>query len=78
MLELGRFVGREQAHHIIYESSMKAFEQEKSLKECLLQTSLVMEHLTPEDIERLFDYGKYVGLAPELARAAAKDFRNRS
>ncbi len=78
MLELGRFVGRQRAHDIIYEACMKAFDEGLQLKECLLEVPEVTAHLSREDLERLFDYRSYIGLAAELAREPARVFLSRA
>ena len=71
MLAMGRFVGRGEAHDIVYEAGMKAFEEGRHLRECLEERADVMAHLSREDLDRLFDYRRYTGSASELARAAA-------
>jgi adenylosuccinate lyase len=50
---------------------MKAFEEGRHLRACLEERADVMAHLSPEDLDRLFDYERYTGAAPELARGAA-------
>ncbi len=74
MLELGRFVGREHAHEIVYRASMRAFEERRSLKACLTEMEEVTGHLSGEDLDRLLDYRSYLGSAPELARAPGAAF----
>jgi 3-carboxy-cis,cis-muconate cycloisomerase len=71
MLALGRFVGRGEAHDIVYQAGMKAFEEGRHLRACLEERADVMAHLSREDLDELFDYGRYTGSASELARAAA-------
>ncbi len=77
MLELGHHVGRGRAHDIVYEASMKAFEQKRPLKECLEEEPEVMAHLTGADLDRLLDYRAYIGSAAELARRPAQAFLNK-
>jgi adenylosuccinate lyase len=67
---MGRFVGRGEAHDIVYEAGMKAFEEGRHLRECLEERADVMAHLSREDLDRLFDYRRYTGSASELARGA--------
>ncbi len=71
MLALGRFVGRGEAHDIVYEAGMKAFEEGRHLRACLEERADVMAHLTREDLDGLFDYRRYTGSASDLARGAA-------
>jgi 3-carboxy-cis,cis-muconate cycloisomerase len=75
MLALGRFVGRGEAHDIIYEAGMRAFEEGRHLRACLEERADVMAHLTREDLDTLFDYRRYTGSASDLARGAAAVLR---
>ena len=63
MLALGRFVGRQHAHDIIYEAAMEWFEQRLPFGEILKRNPAVMEHLSPETIDALLDPTQYTGLA---------------
>lgn len=72
MLRLGRFVGRERAHQIVYQASMRAFEEDRPLGECLKEVPEVMAHLSEAELDRLLDARSYVGQAPVLARRAAE------
>ena len=74
MLELGHHVGRGRAHDLVYGASMKAFEQKRPLRDCLLEEPEVMAHLTEADLDRLLDYRAYIGDAPKLARRPAELF----
>ena len=75
MLALGRSVGRGEAHDIVYEAGMKAFEEGRHLRACLEERADVMAHLTPDDLDALFDYRRYTGSAGDLARGAAAALR---
>ncbi|MFQ5812661.1 MAG: adenylosuccinate lyase [Anaerolineae bacterium] len=66
MLALARKVGKQTAHTIVYETAMAAFEAGRPLKEVLLEEPQVREHLSAEEIEDLFDYGRQVGLCPQF------------
>ncbi|MHB0871011.1 MAG: class-II fumarase/aspartase family protein [Chloroflexota bacterium] len=68
MLELGRFVGRQRAHDIVYHASMRSAKEGRSLRECLGESEEVMAHLSSAELDRLFDYRSYIGHAPDLAR----------
>jgi 3-carboxy-cis,cis-muconate cycloisomerase len=70
MLALGRFVGRGEAHDIVYEAGMRAFEQRRHLRACLEERPEVTAHLSAADLDRLFDYRRYTGAAVQLAREA--------
>jgi 3-carboxy-cis,cis-muconate cycloisomerase len=77
MLALGRFIGRGQAHDIVYEAAIRAFEDGRHLRDVLADRADVTAHLSSEDLDRLFDYGRYTGAASALARAAAAAVRVR-
>ncbi|MBL8160957.1 MAG: adenylosuccinate lyase [Anaerolineae bacterium] len=63
MLELGRFVGRQTAHDLIYEAAMESYEQNRPFADVLRQKPQVMAHLTAEQIDTLLNPADYVGLA---------------
>ena len=75
MLALGRSVGRGTAHDIVYEAAMKAFDEQRPLGACLEERAEVTAHLSPGDLDQLFDYQRYTGSAAELARDAAAALR---
>jgi 3-carboxy-cis,cis-muconate cycloisomerase len=61
MMRLARAVGRAAAHEILYEASMKAFEQDMPLRDVLEQTAAVRAALTTEELDRLLDPVNYLG-----------------
>jgi adenylosuccinate lyase len=66
MVELAKKgVGRQQAHEIMRQSSMTAFEEKKDLKDVLLDNETVRSFLKPEEISALLDPHQYIGTAPK-------------
>ncbi len=63
MLALGEHVGRQEAHDIVYEAAMTAFETRRPLRDLLLAEAQVTAHLSPEQIDRLLSPEAYIGLA---------------
>ncbi len=64
MVELAKKgVGRQQAHEIMRQSSMLAFEQKRELADVLLENETVMANLRPEEIASLLDPHQYIGTA---------------
>ncbi len=63
MLTLGKFVGRQHAHDIIYEAAMESFEKRVSFADVLKRNPAVTEHLNDETIDSLLDPAQYTGLA---------------
>lgn len=68
MLELGRKIGRQTAHEVVYEDAQNAIKENKDFKEMLMKDTKVTQYLTETDIDRLLDPRSYVGLAPQLTR----------
>lgn len=67
MMQLGKRTGRQTAHAIVHELSMRAFQQECSLGELLKQDPRVQQHLSAEDIDAIMQPEHYIGLAPLFA-----------
>jgi adenylosuccinate lyase len=64
MVELAkRGAGRQQAHEIMRQSSMKAFEEKRDLAEILSEQDEVTKYLSPQEIKDLLDPHKYIGTA---------------
>ena len=64
MVELAKKgVGRQQAHEIMRQCSMIAFEQKRELADVLLENKTVTEHLTAQQISSLLDPHQYIGTA---------------
>ncbi len=66
MLALAKKVGKQTAHRLIYETAMAVQEQGGSLRDALLQDEFIRGHLSPEEIEQLFDLERQVGLCREM------------
>ncbi len=63
MLTLGKFVGRQHAHDIIYEAAMESFEKRVSFADVLKRNPDVTAHLNDETIDSLLDPAQYTGLS---------------
>jgi len=61
MMRLGAVIGRQEAHEIIYELCMEAFETGESLKSALLRTPAVSERLSEQEIDSMLDPHTYTG-----------------
>jgi len=70
MIELGKKIGKQTAHEVIYENATKAIREELEFKQVLLSDERVSQHLTAADIDRLLNPVGYLGLAPQIARDA--------
>ncbi len=63
MLTLGKHIGRQHAHDIIYEAAMKAFEERTPFAAILKDDPRVTAHLSPDTIDALLDPVQYTGLS---------------
>ena len=68
MIELGKKIGKQNAHGVIYDNATKAIREELDFKQVLLSDARVSQHLTEAEIENLLSPEKYIGLAPRMAR----------
>jgi adenylosuccinate lyase len=66
MLALARQIGKQSAHTLVYETAMKAFEAGQPLQEAVTANPAITAHLSPDQIESLFDYRQHVGLCREM------------
>lgn len=73
MLELGRYLGRQNAHDVIYDGSMKAFEEDRLLLDVLLEDERVTSKLSEETLRELLEPANYAGSCSKLVdRVVAK------
>jgi 3-carboxy-cis,cis-muconate cycloisomerase len=75
MLELGRTLGRQHAHDIVYDGAQAAFVEGRAFSEVLASDARVTAHLNPDGIRKLLDPVAYTGLCAEMAREGAKSAR---
>src|SRR6516225_5760004 len=71
MLKLGAAIGRQHAHHVVYEAAQAAFVEGRPFARLLAADPRVSAHLGPTEIEALLDPTRYTGLCAQLARDAA-------
>ncbi|KAB7663928.1 adenylosuccinate lyase [Bacillus sp. B1-b2] len=65
MFALSEKVGKQTAHHLVYELSMQSVEQKIPFKELLTRDEQVSSVLSIEQINQLLDPSKYTGLASQ-------------
>ena len=71
MLELGKQVGRQRAHDIVYDAAQAAATEGRVFRELLAEDARVAAHLTSEQIDALLDPARYIGLCPQFAERGA-------
>ncbi|MFV0364585.1 MAG: adenylosuccinate lyase [Suipraeoptans sp.] len=72
MLVLGRYLGRQDAHEVIYEGSMKAFEQNMPLVDILLEDERVTSKIEEDVIRDTINPMNYVGACAEFVDRAVE------
>jgi adenylosuccinate lyase len=71
MLNLGKEIGRQNAHDVVYEAAQTAAVEGKSFGELLAADPAVTAHLDAKAVQELLDPTAYTGLCADMARKAA-------
>jgi len=71
MLDLGKTIGRQHAHDVVYDAAMAAAVEHKSFADLLAADPRVTAHLDARQIAALLDPTAYTGLCAEMARESA-------
>lgn len=66
MLALGRHIGKQTAHSVVYDLTQSATSAGQPLRERLAESEIVREHLSDAEVDELFDFSRYVGSSAEL------------
>lgn len=66
MMDMGKRIGRQEAHEIVYEAAMEAFEKGLPFKNVLLKDERVLRNFEVAEIDSILDPHKYIGLAGEF------------
>ena len=67
MLELGKTIGRQHAHDVVYEAAQAAASRGLSFPDRLAADSRVTAHLSPSAIDALLDPASHTGLSASIA-----------
>ena len=65
MFELGTKIGKQTAHHIVYECAMQAYEEQRSFKETLQGNEKLAGLITEKELDAWLDPINYLGAAPQ-------------
>ncbi|RDW18109.1 adenylosuccinate lyase [Oceanobacillus arenosus] len=76
MFALSEDIGKQTAHHLIYELSMQAYEQNIPFKTLLINDKNVRKVLSEEQIHHLLDPSGYTGLAGEKVMEVIASIKN--
>ncbi|HZU89689.1 MAG TPA: hypothetical protein VE993_10580, partial [Stellaceae bacterium] len=71
MLDLGKAIGRQHAHDVVYDAAMEAAVSGKPFGDLLAADPRVTPHLAPNAIQALLDPTAYTGLCADMARDGA-------
>jgi 3-carboxy-cis,cis-muconate cycloisomerase len=72
MLELGRTIGRQHAHDVVYEAAQASASQNKSFPELLASDSRVTAYLSRSAIDSLSNPASHTGFSARIAREQAE------
>jgi 3-carboxy-cis,cis-muconate cycloisomerase len=72
MLELGKTIGRQEAHEVVYEAAQAAAFHGKSFPELLKSDPRVNAHLSQSEIDSLLDPTTHTGFSSRIAREQAE------
>ena len=75
MLELGKEMGRQKAHDVVYDAAQKSVNEGRPFRETLSEESEVSSRLTLEQITDLLNPEHYIGLSTYFAEIYAKKGR---
>ena len=64
MFELGKKMGKQTAHHVVYECAMQAYEQQRDFKETLRAHPQMDNSISDDELNRWLDPVNYLGSAP--------------
>ncbi|MEK4443447.1 adenylosuccinate lyase [Niallia sp. FSL K6-0077] len=76
MFALSEKIGKQTAHHLIYEIAMESAEHKIPFKKLLGQNEKVAAVLTEDQINQLLDPSQYIGLASEKVDEVIASIRN--
>ena len=75
MLELGKQIGRQHAHDVVYEAAQASLLRGRPFSETLAEEKEVSSRLTPEQIRTLLDPTMYTGCCSLFAERGAEKAR---
>jgi 3-carboxy-cis,cis-muconate cycloisomerase len=75
MLELGKAIGRQRAHDVVYDAAQAAATEGRPFRELLAEDPRVAAYLKSEQIEALLDPARYTGLCSHFAARQASRAR---
>lgn len=69
-------MGRQEAHEILRKSSIRAFSENRHLKEILLENRQIWQYLNQDELEKIMDCQNYLGLSVEKTNKIIQKWKN--
>ena len=76
MLALAKRIGKQSAHTLVYETAMAAHTDGRGLKEAILANAQIRAHLSPDEIDALFDYRQHAGQCGAMVDQVLAELRS--
>ena len=65
MFEVGKKLGKQSAHELVYQCAMQAYEEQRSFRQVLLAHPVLAQYVTPAELQQWLDPANYIGCAPQ-------------
>ena len=75
MLALAEKTGKQTAHKLVYETAMRAFEDNVPLRTALVENPQIRARLSIEEIDHLMAYRRHLGLCPQCVDSVSAHVR---
>lgn len=75
MLALGEKLGKQTAHEVVYEISMRAFKDDASFRDYLLADPRVSRYITAAEIDAILNPRAYTGFSCQLAERVVRNIK---
>lgn len=76
MFALGEKIGKQKAHEIVYEFSMRAVKDGKSFVQVLKEDEGIKKYFSPEQIAEILEPARHTGLAEKVVEKVLRALRN--
>lgn len=77
MFALGKYTGKQTAHHIVYKVAMQAEETGRPFRDLLKEDATISKYFKPEEIDALIDPQKDLGLSAAVVDRVLKEVRDK-
>lgn len=77
MIALGKYIGRQTAHEVIYHVTMKAWEENRSFEEMLLEDDTIKKFFSAEEIKNLCNPLTYLGCSSQIVEMVVNKIKTK-